>query len=123
MNDQLFYESISDAIRPVVHALGGSKKVGPLLWPSKPAIQAAQRVTDCLNDGRPEKFSPDELLMLARWGKEAGCHTLIFHLCGEAGYTQPQPLSQADEKAELQRQFIESVNKMTKLASRIERLP
>ena len=42
------YETIEDALRDLVRALGGSKAVGAKLFPTLPIDQAAGRVSDCL---------------------------------------------------------------------------
>ena len=88
MNEQtrLFYEDLNDAIRAVVQALGGSKAVGTKLWPEKAADAAGRLVNDCLNQAKPEKFSPDQLMLLLRWGREIGCHAAMNYLAGETGY-------------------------------------
>jgi hypothetical protein len=118
--EQLFYESITDCIRVVVHALGGPKKAGPMLWPSLNSSAAPRRLIDCLNDARPEKLSPDELLKLARWGKEIGCHALASYFNAEAGYSAPVPIDPEDEKAELERKTIEAVSYLRGLVERAE---
>src|SRR6476661_8291696 len=118
--EQLFYESITDAAHIVVQALGGAKKVGPMLWPALNASAAARRLIDCLNEARPEKLSPDELLRLARWGRDIGCHALAVYFNSEAGYAPPIVISPADEKAELERKTIEAVGYMRHLIERAE---
>lgn len=120
MAERLFYESITEALQVLVTALGGAKKVGPLLWPAKPLDQAAQRVRDCLNDGRPEKFSPDEVVALVRMGRACGCHAVLAFLTQECGYAPPVPVSAEDEKAQLQREFQKSVTDLMALASKLQ---
>jgi hypothetical protein len=116
--EQLFYESMHDAARIVVQALGGPKKVGEMLWP---ALKGSDnRLRDCLNEARPEKLSPDEVLKLARWGHDIGCHALANYFNAEAGYSPPTPISPADEKAELERKTIEAVGYMRLLVERAE---
>ena len=43
-----FYESPEDALKAAVQALGGSKSVGPMLWPDKgvdaSALAALERI-------------------------------------------------------------------------------
>jgi hypothetical protein len=116
--EQLFYASILDAVNVVVLALGGPKKVGERLWPALKS--SGQRVTDCLNPNRDEKFSLDELVKIARWGRDIGCHAIAPHFNAEAGYTPPVPLAPADEKAELDRKIIETVGTMRHLVERAE---
>lgn len=49
MNDPLLYEDELDAAKDAVKALGGAKKVGPLIWPDKAPETAARHLLDCLN--------------------------------------------------------------------------
>lgn len=116
--EQLFYESINEAVRIVVQALGGTKKVSEMLWP---ALKGGDnRLRDCLNESRPEKLSPDELLKLARWGHDVSCHALANYFNAEAGYSLPVPISPADEKSELERKTIEAVGYLRLLVERAE---
>jgi hypothetical protein len=119
--DSLFYESINDAAKVVVLALGGPKEVGPRLWGT--ALKSApQRVHDCLNPNREEKFSPEEIVQLARWGREVGCHALAICFNAEAGYAPPVPLAPEDERVEHERKVIEAVGMLKGLIERSERL-
>lgn len=120
--DRLFYESIDDAVRTVVQSLGGTKKVGPMLWPALGPSAASRRLIDCLNESRPEKLSPGELLKLARWGREAGCHAIAVYFNGETGYAPPVPVNADDEKQDLQRKFIDAVGYLAKINDRLEQL-
>lgn len=119
--DALFYDALSDALKAVVQAAGGTKSVGCRLWPEK-APEAAHRVMlDCLNDARPEKFSPDQVLLLLKIGRSVGCHAAINYMALESGYADPAPLEPEDQRARLQRQFIEAQKEMSRLADRMER--
>mgnify|MGYP000107700471 CR=1 FL=1 len=119
-SDSLFYEDWQSAARDVIRAAGGTKAVAALLWPAKPITAAQQRLTDCLNPQRDEKLSPDEFLMLLRIGREHRCHALIGHIAQETAYTIPTPIDPEDEKARLQRQFIERVAALTAIAGRLQ---
>jgi hypothetical protein len=118
--EPLFYEDLTDAIRATVQALGGVKKVGYDLWPSLGPDGAGARLRDCLNSERREKLSPDELLHVARNARAAGIHTLMAYLCGESGYSAPIPVDPEDQKAELQRQFIEMSKRMEQIARQLQ---
>ncbi len=123
-NDQaeLFYENWQDAARAVVRAVGGTKEVAKLLWPSKPILAASQRLTDSLNPGRDEKLSYDEILFLKRLGRDKNCHALAQFDCMHTGYRAPVALEPADEKVLLQRAFIESVSQQKQILERLERI-
>lgn len=116
--DKLFYESMLDAVGIVVLAIGGPQEVGKKLWPALKS--STQRVRDCLNPNRDEKFSLEELVQLARWGRDSGCHAIASYFNAEAGYAPPVPVAPADEKAELERLAIESVKQFKQLVDRYE---
>jgi len=117
----MHHESLNDVLIDCVKACGGSKVVGLALWPAK-GLEAAQRnLLACLNADRPEKLSPDEVLLIARMAREKGCHLYAEWVAFDLGYTQPEPLAVEDQVAELQREYIEAARAMAKIADRIER--
>jgi hypothetical protein len=118
----LFSEDIYDALGDVVRALGGTKAVGAMMRPEKPADEAGKWVKDCLNRQRAERFDPEQVLWLLRKGREVGCHSAIAYICDEAGYSRPTPTEPEDERAALQRAYIESVKHARLIADRMERL-
>lgn len=118
----LFYESIHDALRELVRVLGGAKKVGLLLWPGKSMQDAATRLLNCLDHNRPEKLSPEDLLVLLKAGRDCGCHVVMAYLNEACGYQPPVPIDPTDELAELQRRYIDSVAEQRRIADRMERL-
>lgn len=118
----LFVESITDALREVVRACGGPKVVGCKLWPEKTPDAAGRTLSDCLNDARAEKLSPDQVLLLARMGRERGCHAVLAFLAAECGYAPPTPVEPEDERAALQREYIEATKVLAHLAARIDRI-
>lgn len=121
MQDSLFYESFMDALGASVQALGGAKSVGCRLWPEKTPQAAHTLLLSCLNDARPEKLSPEQVLWLLAEGRKVGCHAGMNYLARETGYADPQPIEPEDERALLQRQFIEAQKAMLALAGRMER--
>ena len=119
--DALFYESLADALRVVVQALGGTKAAGCRLWPEKTPESAHRTLLDCLNEARPEKLSPEQVLYLLAAGRKVGCHAAMNYLAREAGYSDPAPIEPEDQRARLQREFIEAQKAMQALAGRMER--
>lgn len=118
MND---FESLNGALIECVKVAGGSKIVGHKLWPEK-AVDAAQRhLLACLNEDKPERLSPEHLLMLMRLAREKGSLVGIDFMLGELSCAPAQPIEPKDEMAELQRAYIESVSAQAKLVERIER--
>lgn len=113
--------SIYDVLSEAVKALGGTKVVGPLLFPHKPEKEAGTYCADCLNANRREKFSLSEVLVILRRARNAGHHGAMAHLAQAAGYAPPAPLSTTDELALLQREFVGEVRRLSELAARLER--
>ncbi|MBV5337558.1 MAG: hypothetical protein J0653_06325, partial [Deltaproteobacteria bacterium] len=81
MQSALFHESLTDALRDVVQALGGTKKVGQMIRPEKTVEDAQRWINDCLNTDRREKFDPEQVFWLLKEGRKIGCHAGINYLC------------------------------------------
>lgn len=120
MQMSLIHESINDAIREAVQAIGGYKKLGTLMFPDLPADQSAGRVRDCLNADRREHFTPEQMLMIARLAKSAGNNAIMEFFAIELGYLKPVAVDPDDEIARLQREFVEATKSLHHMASRIE---
>lgn len=83
----LFVESLADAVREVARAAGGMKALSSRVYPEKTDLAAAARLlNDCLNDGRAERLDPEKLLLIARIGRECGCHAVMHDIAADAGY-------------------------------------
>ena len=117
----LFCESIEEAILEVARFCGGRKALAAEMWPSLPVREAHNRFDACCNPERREQSHPADLLYIARRGRAAGCHSLILFLARESGYADPQPVEPEDERARLQRDYIEAVKALDRIASRMER--
>jgi hypothetical protein len=114
-------ESLNDALIACVRAAGGSAIVGPKLWPEKPRDAAQRALLDCLNEDRPAKLSPEQVLLVLRLARAKGYHEGMNFIAADLGYGTPVPIEPRDEAAELQRQFIESVRLQQALVERMER--
>lgn len=114
--------TFNDALVECIKALGGSKHVGPLLWPEKTPEAAQRLLLDCMNDDRPARLTPEQVVFVLRLARERGVHVGMQFLCSELGYADPVPVDPRDEAAELQRQYIEAARDMARIAERIERL-
>lgn len=114
------FETPSEALKQCVIALGGSKKVAPLIWPDKPITQAANLLCNCIDDSRPEKLDFSQVLFIAKLARQKGLHGFMEYLCVELHYAPPTPIKIEDEADELQRQFIEASKQMSAMLSRLE---
>lgn len=122
MTGSLFHESLGDALRECIAVCGGMKAVGVKLWPEKDADHAGRTLADCLNDAKRDKLSPEQVLLILRMARAHGCHAGMAFIARDLGYSDPQPIEPEDERAALQRQFIESTALLVKMAERIEDL-
>lgn len=120
MNQSLFHDSLSDALTEVVKALGGHKVVGAMLKPEKTPDSAGRWLLDCLNPSRAERLDPDQVLFIMREGRKANCHASINYVLRDCGYADAQPIEPEDERARLQREFINAVAVVQQLGKRLE---
>lgn len=115
----LLMEDVYDALRAAIKCLGGAKVVGARLWPEKTISDAHSYLNDCLNKDRPAKLNPEQVLVLLKWAKEAGCHEAMNYIAGEAGYANPVPVDPEDQLAKLQREYVAAVQLLASLAPKI----
>jgi len=113
-------EDLNDAIKAAVDAIGGPKAVGATLWPDLDPGAAGNRLRDCLNATRRERLTPEQLALIRRKARDAGCHVLASFEMKAAGYSRPTPVAPEDERAELQRKAIEAARTMKELVERME---
>jgi len=114
--------SINSMLIECVKAAGGSKIVGPILWPEKSVNEAQKLLLSCLNEDRPEKLSPDQAFLIERLAKEAGSHVAIEYRCKALSYSIPTPIEPQDEMAELMKSFIKSQQELSVVAAKINGL-
>lgn len=119
----LFVEDYADAIRATVQALGGCKRVGSELRGADMSVDAAGRwLADCLNPEKREHLHPSQLAYIRRRARQAGVHILAAFEMRDAGYAEPQPVEPQDERAALQRQFIEHTKALAQMLQHIQAL-
>lgn len=117
----LFHESINDALKAAIAAMGGTKTVGARMRPEMSPDHAGRWLADCLNGDRREHISPERLVWLLREARSHGVHVAMSWLAGECGYAAT-PVEPEDERQQLQREYIEAARSMAKIADRIERI-
>jgi hypothetical protein len=105
----LIVDSLNDAVRDTCRAIGFNE-IALELWPKKGPKEAARYLNDCLNPERPHKLDGEEILYIAKRGRETGIHLIAGFICMEAGYGPPTPVDPDDRKAELQREFMSGVS-------------
>lgn len=115
-------ESINEILVDCVKACGGSSKVGPKLWPEKPNAAAQRLLLDCLNEERPAKLSPEQVVFVLKLAHSKGCHIGMEFLCQDIGYAPPTPTDPRDELVELLKASNELREKQIAVSTRIEKL-
>lgn len=114
-------ESLNQVLIDCVKAAGGSAIVGPKLFPEKLQDAAQRALLDRLNDDRPAKLSPDQVLLILRLAREKGHHAGVGYILDVLGYSPTSPLEPRDEVADLMREFHASVALQATLVQRMER--
>lgn len=92
------------------------------MFPHKEPDAAGRYLMDCINPGRPEKLDPEQVIALLKLGHDTGCHVVMHFVAQSASYSTPEPIEPEDEKAELQRDFIRTVEQQKRILHRFERL-
>jgi hypothetical protein len=118
----MVHETFNDALIDCVRAAGGSKQVGPKLWPEKTPDCAQRMLLDALNDDRPGKLSPDQVLLVLRLARAKGNHSGIAYILADLGYAPTSPIEPKDEAADLQRQGAEMLVALERITERLQRL-
>ena len=114
--------SLEDSLKDVIRALGGAKVVGHKLRPDLDPDAAGRWLLSCLEQDRAEKLALGQLMLILRWGHDAGCHAGMDYIARDSGYAEPAPITPEDEQDELTREFNAGVKLLSDLATRIERV-
>lgn len=120
--EPLFFERLEDALGAVIDRCGGRKKFAAEMYPNKPPRDAHNLLDAMLNPERREKFSPADVVYVARRGREAGCHAVMLFIARDAGYADPVPIDPQDVQAELQRTFIDAVDRLEIIKAQLQRV-
>jgi hypothetical protein len=115
------FENVNDALQAAVKALGGYKKVGPKLKPELGDEGAGNWLRDCLNPGRREKLSPEQVVWLLRTSREAGYHAAMAFVAFDTGY-KATPVDPQTQESELQERFIAAVEHLQGIQAQMQRV-
>ncbi|MCP4304679.1 MAG: hypothetical protein GY788_07350 [bacterium] len=126
---ELWHDTPEDALRTVVDALGGPKRVAGKLWPAKSMADGQRLLLHCLDRDRREKLDLAEIMLLGRMARDAGCFVFMAYLANAWDFETPEPLDPDTEEDAQRREFVESVraqernfSAQQKLVARLERL-
>jgi hypothetical protein len=115
-------EGLNQALIECVKAAGGSSNVGRKLFPEKSPESAQRALLDCLNEERPAKLSPEQVLLILRLARAKGFHDGIGFILADLGYAPTTPIEPKDEAAELGRQASELLAAAERITERLQRL-
>jgi hypothetical protein len=118
-NLPLFYDDIWAALRGLVSYCGGSKVVGPSIWPAKKE-KAAAWLDDCLNPDRAAKLDPQEFIALLTLARERNFHGVMQYIGDETGY-EVSPKCPKDELQAALESFDRKADDLMRTISAIQR--
>lgn len=117
----LWYDSLSGALLATVEALG-PKKVASALWHLMSVDDARRKLLNSLNPERNEKLGLEEIEHILKMAREREIHTAMLYLTDALHYQPARPVEPDDEKARLQREYVQAVKTLEELTKRIERV-
>jgi len=120
-NEMPFYESPEQALEACVQALGGAKKVGPMLWPDKGIDNARTYLLACLNSDRPEKLSYSQVMFIFREAKKIGFHAGFQWFAHQCEY-DARPTTRAEEMDRLTAVIEQSSKTLASAMAVLERM-
>ena len=115
-------EGLNQALIECVKAAGGSSNVGRKLFPEKSPESAQRALLDCLNEERPAKLSPEQVLLILRLARAKGFHGGVNFILSDLGYAPTAPIEPKDEAAELGRQASELLAAAERITERLQKL-
>lgn len=115
-------EGLNQALIECVKAAGGSAIVGKKLFPEKSPESAQRALLDALNEDRPAKLSPEQVLLILRLSRAKGYHGGVAFILEDLGYAPTSPVEPKDEAAELQRQAAELLAGLERITDRMAKL-
>lgn len=120
--NHLWIETWADAVRALIEACGGPKRVGAELRPDLPADDAGEWLLKTLKSNRREVLSAPQLLTLLSIGRRNNCDLLMAFVADQAGYHAPKPIDMASETALVTQQAHGLFAEANKLMDRLARL-
>lgn len=97
------FDSVEDALRAAVQALGKPKVVGARLWGAKDPERAGRDLSDALNPESPRKLELHEIFKILTWARAAGFHAAKHFIDDLTGYEPSVPREPVIEQARLLR--------------------
>jgi hypothetical protein len=109
--NQLFHDTIYDALGADIAAAGGFKVVAGKLWPAESPTTSAQKLRNAINPEQPHKLCPDEVLQIKRLAQDAGSSATVKYEADQLGYVCTW-VSPEDEAVRTQRRVLEAMDQL-----------
>lgn len=119
MQKELFVETLAEALESAIAQLGGNKRVGTMLWPEKPALEAGKQLANCLHHDHAQKLSLDQIDFIVAKARAKEIHDVHKYLCDTHNY-KFEPISKESIKADIQTQINSNLGEIKTLISRLE---
>lgn len=117
--EALFHDDITDALAADIIAAGGYKRMAVELWPALKMETAYARLKASLNPDKNEKLGPDEVMLVMREARKHGALATLTYMCRDANCADPVAIEPEDERARLQREYVEAVRQLERLTKKI----
>ena len=102
-------ESWEDALEADVHALGGPKVVGEMLWPHLGPIDGGKKLRRIVNKEHKQRLNEEEKAFIIREAARRGSRRLVEYYC-KLGRAKAIPIAPEDEKEKVV-ELYESIRK------------
>lgn len=116
----LFYDDEFDALTQTIsNSRRGFKEAAAFLFPHLKPESAYARLKACLNSERDERLTVGQVIALCRFCES---YDVLMFMADELSHARPVPITRDDERARLQREFVESTRVQQHILERLERL-
>lgn len=120
--EALWLETWIDAVKAVIDACGGPKKVGVHLRSDLAADDAGEWLLKTLRPNRREVLSAPQLIELLALGRRNGCDVLAAFVADRTGYEAPKPMRIELETERVTADLSTMMARMTREMDRLHRL-
>ena len=111
----LWHDTFESALADTLIAVYGKgwwKKAAGDMCSTEDPTDKGKWLQKALDPTRAEKLGINDILWILKRGREHGIHTAMFYLTNDCNYTQPTPIEPEDQRAILQRDFIDAVDRL-----------
>jgi hypothetical protein len=113
------FDSLDDALKAAVMALGGYKVMGKLLRPD--FDHAAEWLRKCLSSDRRERLEPGQVLVILREAKVQGFHSAFDYFASVAGY-KAEPVDALREEQSLEQDIAMGIKLINQRMTRLDQM-